>query len=625
MARLKCFWINVLFLLLCVLDEIYTSTMTLEIEKFVVDRTPRTRTTASGNESVHFNHGDYLKVYFCLRTETNVAIVDILTSNDGRGDLIKVSMDGTPVGEVESPVHSSEGHVNWNKFVSSGRVGRSLRLSSGYHVIGIDISNVSPVSVLTNQYGVELDAIVLETDDKYLEEGVFRCSLYCVPGSLYDNGPQNDELPSIILQRKSYPLECPTQDNMIMPMFHPNPQGYVISAELPRYRSFENQALPRFEGCVQPSDIVWKFEKFSVPSSESLFVNPKYPVSSMRYRTTRMAHGIVLNVKFKPSPKDIDNQSNQVLSMEFGNIKYPFSVQMTYKGRNDWSEPTAKYFSPLVRSEIWVVDSDAWSIDQDSELELIILTNPYTPEVLEIEHLSLTRRSFRENRKKNIHQSQATRIDVVTKGTTNIGQSGKMKVRNMDRGSDVHPDVDYVSLFHILPWSKKYSEVLRFHHTGKLELLPLAPPGLDQVPFGSAFIVGQHNSTDRNPEAPIRDLDIWPEKLAFNVTYFDGGVSTLTFKPSLQKSQVIVNGIEFRNSPEEMAFVSLTSMWLNDGNSEVDHVSTNGNQVRHVVNGWQNLYGTSFSFMKKCISKFNTQGPDMTLKLISDSEMYQYE
>jgi hypothetical protein len=52
-------------------------------------------------------------------------------------------------------------------------------------------------------------------------------------------------------------------------------------------------------------------------------------------------------------------------------------------------------------------------------------------------------------------------------------------------------------------------------------------------------------------------------------------------------------------------------MWIQDGYSNVDHLALN-NVEFSVLNRWDGyLNGTRANFYRKCISRLNTQSPDM--------------
>ncbi|XP_021375023.1 uncharacterized protein LOC110464240 [Mizuhopecten yessoensis] len=596
----------------------------VEAENFVTDKFALHRLNATGEESINFNQGQFIHVYFCLRAESEVAVDNILYSNDGGSDMFEVSIDGVKLGEIVTPEHSQNGLL-WNNFLSSQQVGPSLTLSSGYHVISINFTS-------TDFYGVEIDSVFVRVEDRFLEEELFKCSLFCLKDNMYDNGPARDDLSSILLDRKNYDINCPKEDNIILPMYHANVDLYMISALLPRYRSFENHQESHYESCVPPSDELWNFQNFVVPieNKDGHIINN---LASLTYHTLNNSRTSVFCVAFDKQASTavaIDEgqvDTGHVLSVQFKRVASPFYVTIRYRGvQSNWSAEFAKYFTPQVRQDIWTISEHEWSDTEVNEVEMTIVSDPNNPFPIVIEYLRLTKRRLGERQHKLIYSSKDIQAEVVTVDFGPNAQGDfqdKMSVTRLDTG-EKWDSASYISILHILPWSQKYGEVLRFYQSGKIRVLPLTPPGLDKLPFGSSFIVGQSDPNERFPRAPISHIDIDPGALQLFITYKDEGKANMIIKPSLHGTRVIVKDVEMAKDSMLFPFVTFSSLWITDGNSEVDHISSNGNDVHHIVNGWVKLYGTAFTFMKKCISKHNTQGPDMRIELLTKRELYQY-
>lgn len=621
----KMVWSTIICVLLLFVSRGNGNLFQVEAENFVTDKFALHRLNATGEESINFNQGQFIHVYFCLRADSEVAVDNIRYSNDGGSDMFEVSIDGVLLGNVVTS-ETSQGGMLWNNFLSSGQLGPSLKLSSGYHVITINFTS-------TDFYGVEIDSVVVRVEDKYLEEELFKCALFCLKDSVYENGPARDDLASITLEKKKYDISCPKEDNIILPMFHKAVDLYMISALLPRYRSFENHRESHYDGCVPPSDELWIFKNFVIPYDK--VEQGEYmtgQISSLTYHMLNNSHTQVVCVAFNKavsSPDSVKDQVNSghVLSIRFKRVDSPFYATMRYRGvQSNWSAEYSKYFTSQVREDIWTITDEKWSSTEVNEVEITLVTDPHEPFPVTIDYLRMTRRQLGEIEHKLMYTSKDIQAEVVTVdfgSNTNKSLHDVMSVTRLDTG-EKWDSANYISVMHILPWSQKYGEVLRFYQTGRMLVLPLTPPGLDKLPFGSSFIIGQSDPNERFPRAPISHIDIDPGALQLFVTYKDEGKANMIIKPSLHGTRVIVKDVVKSRDPMQYPFVTFSSMWITDGNSEVDHISSNGNEVHHIINGWQKLYGTTFTFMKKCMSKHNTQGPDMRLELLTKRELYQY-
>ncbi|KAL4239841.1 hypothetical protein ACF0H5_000642 [Mactra antiquata] len=91
-------------------------------------------------------------------------IDDIRYSNDGPSDTVIVDFDGINIANFTTIEKWRSGH-EWNVFRNSGNVGPALNLLPGQYVLQI--------SVLTDQWGVELDRIRVNLENQDPMENVF--------------------------------------------------------------------------------------------------------------------------------------------------------------------------------------------------------------------------------------------------------------------------------------------------------------------------------------------------------------------------------------------------------------------------------------------------------------------
>lgn len=188
-------------------------------------------------------------------------------------------------------------------------------------------------------------------------------------------------------------------------------------------------------------------------------------------------------------------------------------------------------------------------------------------------------------------------------------------------------DVDAVTVLKKVSWSEDdFEEILRLDRWGTLRLKPRSAYASRSPPYGTSVVLGPSDPRapaslsdvgDEQPTAPISRVDIDPWALKFTLTYVDSSVSEVTVRSGSFGVRATVNVKRRPPSSGSWPLAVVTSMWVADGKADVDHVSANGAEPRAVVSGdWTRLFGTSFAFFRQCVSRHNTQAPDLTLELM---------
>ncbi|KAK3089180.1 hypothetical protein FSP39_001543 [Pinctada imbricata] len=590
----------------------------LEAEDYVSNRFKIHRDSASGHSTINFNKGQSLNLYFCLRFETQVALHDVKYSNDGGPDTFEVSIDGYKLGTVVTPEHSGFGQ-NWDMFMSSDQLGPIMTLQSGRHKVTLNFTQ-------TDYYGVEVDNVQLMVQDSRLGRNLFDCALYCVPNIHYDNGPARDDVPSATAVRKILPSTCPLEDNLLIYMYHENIEFYLITASLPKYRSFENNHGQEEGSCdvALNRNILWKFTNVKLPllnTDDERFAEG----ALITYKGSNMTRSESLVISFKSIDPEDEFDKGTVLFLRMKEPTNQMYIQFRYRGLDsDWSEPEGQFINLQQMEATMTIPTKTWSTTDQNQIEIFIFVDPDSVYDNILETIELRRRRIEAIRETDLFNKLDTQIKSVEIVTGDPSESQeKMTIRRRDTEKFVNSS-SYLSIMNNTPWSKRNSEILRLYQTGLLYLIPMTPHGLESVPFGSGVVVGQSQPDTDEPLAPIEHVEIDPGALLIYITYKDGGQATLLVKPQLQQTQVIVKDVKLQKDPFAYPFATVKSMWQYDGNSEVDHVSTNGNVERHVINGWEKLYGTSFAFFRKCISRHNTQSPDLQIKVLTEEDFYKY-
>ena len=590
----------------------------LEAEDYVSNRFIIHRESASGEATINYNEGQSLNLYFCLRFESRVALHDVKYSNDGGGDTFEVSIDGYKMGTVNTPDHSKFGE-NWDNFMSSNQLGDEMKLHSGRHKVTLNFTN-------TDKYGVEIDYIQIRVEDRRLSRHLFDCALYCVPDIHYDNGPVRDDMASAVAIRKVLPGTCPLEHNVLINVYHENIEHYLLSATLPKYRSFENNFGAEDGSCdkILDKNLLWKFQNIKLPLLNS--DDNRFPDgASLSYRGSNISRSSSLLATFKAVQQEDDLDKGSVLHVRFKEPVNQLYLEVKYRGKDKaWSDPVGQFINSQNMEMSLTIPTDTWSTVEDNALELVVLADPDSFHKNVFETIELRRRRIQQQKEVNLFNKvdiQMNAVEEIT-GTPNE-QAQKMTIRRRDTNELVNAS-SYLSIFSNTPWSNKNSEILRLYQDGRLFLIPMTPHGLSSVPLGSAVVIGQSEPAADQPMAPIDHVDIDPGALQVHITYKDGGKATLLLKSQMQATMVIVKDMKLVKDPISHPFATISTMWQYDGNSEVDHVSSNSNREHHVMNGWDTLHGTSFSFFRKCISRHKTQSPDLQLRVLTERDVLLY-
>ena len=184
---------------------------------------------------------------------------------------------------------------------------------------------------------------------------------------------------------------------------------------------------------------------------------------------------------------------------------------------------------------------------------------------------------------------------------------------------------------HRLVWVRKiddapsWPQVLVLYADGNLRLKPHPPAGRADVCFGSSVIVGPAPRDPERPFVDIREVTVEPAARTLGVTYRDpndrdegltpaeqvcstasGGSAKLTLSVDRTRARVdVATGYESCHP-----FATFRSMWVADGNADVDHVRTAGCDLG-ISDGWHRQPGDWWLFHRQVLSDHNRSAPDI--------------
>ena len=326
------------------------------------------------------------------------------------------------------------------------------------------------------------------------------------------------------------------------------------------------------------------------------------------YIHSRLSLMIILQFKLEGKSQGlVDSEMGSILNAKFRNLKQDVKLTMRFKGSHpEISRPVTRILSSSNPETRWNINDFSWTEYDYNLIFLNLDTNSSHP--LDLDFLLLERRPMLPDEVKQIFKNDNLIVEAIFSDFWWLNpESMSLTLSN----SHSFNNVSYFRLYRPIPWNSGYAQVFVMYQDGNARLLPVPPEGVDWIPFGSSVIIGQTDPTVTRPFASIEHVWIDTENLVMNVAYKDGGSSKLTLKNSLSETRIIVSDISFHRNPILYPFATFRSMYVTEGNSDVDHVSINGIYPRHIMTDFGAIMGRSFVFHRKCMSRHLILSPDI--------------
>ena len=177
-------------------------------------------------------------------------------------------------------------------------------------------------------------------------------------------------------------------------------------------------------------------------------------------------------------------------------------------------------------------------------------------------------------------------------------------------GAVLYTNIHYVQLGRKVPGVSSWPIFLALYCDGNLRLIPFPPANLPDVCFGTSVIVGPALPATR-PMAEIAALDYRPVSRTLLLTYRTGGTAILDVN-TLSRTNATV-GVTV-NYPTDQPFCTIRSMYVTDGNCDMDTVSFLGldNVVEMLpVMAFTTGLSSTWSFTRSQYSAHNNSAPDL--------------
>ena len=126
----------------------------------------------------------------------------------------------------------------------------------------------------------------------------------------------------------------------------------------------------------------------------------------------------------------------------------------------------------------------------------------------------------------------------------------------------------YLRLYRKIAGEDSWPQFLVLYEDGNMRLKPHPPEGRPDVCFGSSVILGPATLGTR-PYVDIQEVEVNTQTLSLAITYRDGGEANVNLSVNRMEAAADVQvGYETTGNP----VATFRSMWVADGNSDVDHV-----------------------------------------------------
>jgi|GEM_PF-335623 len=175
-------------------------------------------------------------------------------------------------------------------------------------------------------------------------------------------------------------------------------------------------------------------------------------------------------------------------------------------------------------------------------------------------------------------------------------------------------DIHSIRVSRKIVGANEWPQFFVLYSDGNSRLIPHPPNGSSSVCFASSVIIGSANVAER-PIVNISSVRYISSSKTMEVIYRDGGSAILGLSEvnrSMARVKVTVNF-----STEKLPFATFRSMYVSDGNADVDHIrwlDVNGVIHNESIMEFQGGEGSEWLFYRSIWSKHNPSGPDMAVK-----------
>lgn len=181
-------------------------------------------------------------------------------------------------------------------------------------------------------------------------------------------------------------------------------------------------------------------------------------------------------------------------------------------------------------------------------------------------------------------------------------------------GDREEKELHLVQLFAKTP-KGPYEYLVLYPLDGYWRARPLPPARLDEVAYGTSFLVGEIEEKER-PFVSLKAVRFVPKSKTFELTFPDGELGTVRVIELSQ--QVAAFDVSLSEGVRRRPFAALRSMYVTDVNADASHVAWKGRRGRgwdfRPLTDFRNARSDEFWLGRAQASRHNTSAPDTVLK-----------
>ena len=309
----------------------------------------------------------------------------------------------------------------------------------------------------------------------------------------------------------------------------------------------------------------------------------------------------------------VEASIGSIFTIVFSEVQGTLRVKVECWGRKKkWIDLGTKTFNSFTRTKSWQIPDLTWSEKRWNRVRMTIVSDSTSDASGKFSLLKLAMRSETGEKVTKIYGTSNTIIEVVKIDFWWLYPQA-MTIHMLNSGQQ-WTNVSYFRIYRRVPYTTKYTQVFVLYQDGNSRILTFPPTGYDWIPFGSSVIIGPTDPDAHRPYAAISRVDINPDTLSLTVHYVQGDKADLILKAQTGRTEVKVTSITYVTN-SAVPFATFRSMWVRDGNADVDHVATSIHEVNPIMSGWKGITGTDVFFFRSCISQHNTLSPDIRVQI----------